>query len=109
MRINVYLASATGISRRQADKLIMQGRISVNGDVATLGRQVSAEDIIKLDLEVLALHPKPATIMLNKPIGYIVSRNGQGSPTIYDLLPAELRPLKPVGRLDKDSSGLHRL
>jgi 23S rRNA pseudouridine2605 synthase len=50
--------------------------------------------------------PKTQTILLNKPAGYICSRNGQGGETIYDLLPAELRRLKPVGRLDKDSSGL---
>jgi 23S rRNA pseudouridine2605 synthase len=44
--------------------------------------------------------------MLNKPTGYVVSRDGQGSLTIYDLLPPELHSLKPIGRLDKDSSGL---
>lgn len=46
------------------------------------------------------------TIMLNKPSGYVSSREGQGSRTVYDLLPAELHTLKTVGRLDKDSSGL---
>lgn len=44
--------------------------------------------------------------MLNKPAGYVCSRDGQGSRTVYDLLPPEMRALKPVGRLDKDSSGL---
>jgi 23S rRNA pseudouridine2605 synthase len=44
--------------------------------------------------------------MLNKPVGYVVSRDGQGNPIIYELLPAEYQALKPVGRLDKDSSGL---
>lgn len=44
--------------------------------------------------------------MLNKPVGYIVSRNGQGAKTIYQLLPDEYFKLKPIGRLDKDSSGL---
>ena len=44
--------------------------------------------------------------MLNKPAGYVCSRRGQGSQTVYDLLPPELHQLKPVGRLDKDSSGL---
>jgi pseudouridine synthase len=44
--------------------------------------------------------------MLHKPVGYVCSRNGQGSQTIYQLLPSELQQLKPVGRLDKDSSGL---
>lgn len=49
---------------------------------------------------------KSLTILLNKPAGYVVSRDGQGSQTVYDLLPAEYHSLKPVGRLDKDSSGL---
>lgn len=44
--------------------------------------------------------------MLNKPTGFVVSRNGQGSQTIYDLLPRELWHLNPIGRLDKNSSGL---
>jgi 23S rRNA pseudouridine2605 synthase len=44
--------------------------------------------------------------MLNKPVGYVCSRNGQGSKTVYDLLPPEYQQLKTVGRLDKDSSGL---
>jgi 23S rRNA pseudouridine2605 synthase len=50
--------------------------------------------------------PASKTVLLNKPAGFVCSRNGQGSPTIYQLLPAKLHSLKPVGRLDKDSSGL---
>jgi len=44
--------------------------------------------------------------MLNKPVGYVTSRRGQGGQTVYDLLPTDLHHLKPVGRLDKNSSGL---
>ena len=106
MRINVYLASATGISRRGADKLIQQGRVSVNGSPATIGGQVDADDEVKIDSKVISLAFETTTIMLNKPVGYVVSRSGQGARTIYDLLPAKFKPLKPVGRLDKDSSGL---
>ena len=46
------------------------------------------------------------TVIYNKPFGYVVSRDGQGSKTIYDTLPLEYRQLNPVGRLDKNSSGL---
>ena len=106
MRINVYLASATGVSRRQADKLIQQGRVSVNGATATIGGQVGVEDVVLFDSKAITLASETTTIMLNKPVGYVVSRSGQGARTIYDLLPGEFRPLKPVGRLDKDSSGL---
>ena len=106
MRINVYLASATGVSRRQADKLIEQGRVTINGAMAPIGGQVNPDDIVKLDSQVVTAAKETTTILFNKPVGYVVSRSGQGAETIYDLLPAEFKLLKPVGRLDKDSSGL---
>lgn len=54
----------------------------------------------------LAKSEKSTVIILNKPVGYVCSRDGQGSPTIYDLLPKSFGDLKIAGRLDKDSSGL---
>lgn len=68
--------------------------------------QVSSSDTITLDGQPVEQRSTQTTVMLNKPAGYVVSRNGQGSKTVYDLLPASLRHLKPIGRLDKDSSGL---
>lgn len=105
MRLNSFVAQATGLSRRKADDVIRNGRIVVNGDVAKLGDQVDERDKICLDDHLLSL-PIKQTIILNKPKGYVVSRNGQGSKTIYDLLPTKYWELKPIGRLDKDSSGL---
>ncbi len=105
MRINKFVAQATGVSRRQADTLISNGQIMINEKPATAGAQVTNADQVTLEGKIL----KPSrilTIMLNKPVGYVCSREGQGSPTIYDLLPSNYRDLKPVGRLDKDSSGL---
>lgn len=106
MRINKFVASATGLSRRAADVAISAGRVSVNGQPAHLGDDVAPDDIVALDKLAITPSVKTQTVILNKPVGYVVSRNGQGSKTIYDLLPAELHSLKPVGRLDKDSSGL---
>jgi 23S rRNA pseudouridine2605 synthase len=106
MRINKYVAQATGISRRAADQAIAEGRVSINGELAKLGDDVEDGSIIELDHAPLTIKPVHTTIMLNKPSGYVVSRDGQGSKTIYDLLPEEYHNLKPVGRLDKDSSGL---
>jgi len=106
MRINQFVALASGLSRRAADRLISDGRVAVNGRAAQLGQNVIAEDQIQLDQQTLKLPNHTLTIILNKPSGYVVSRNGQGSPTIYTLLPPDLQKLKPVGRLDKDSSGL---
>jgi len=111
MRINKFLALATGISRRSADAELTRGSVQVNGTMASLGQQVTSADIIvyngrQLDTKILQANASHTTIMLNKPVGYVVSRNGQGSRTIYDLLPAQYHNLKPIGRLDKDSSGL---
>jgi 23S rRNA pseudouridine2605 synthase len=105
MRINKFIARATGISRREADKAIEAGRVTVNGQPALTGTDVTASDDVMLDGKT-ASQPRMTTIMLNKPAGYVCSRDGQGARTVYDLLPEEFKALKPVGRLDKDSSGL---
>ena len=106
MRINKYVALASGLSRRAADTAVLEGRIWVNGAPAHTGIEVTASDIVLLDGQPLHAPETTQTILLNKPVGYVVSRDGQGSKTIYDLLPPALHQLKPVGRLDKDSSGL---
>jgi 23S rRNA pseudouridine2605 synthase len=106
MRLNKYIALATGMSRRSADKAIADRRVRVNGHQADVGIDVSADDKIILDSQPLQISEKLETYTFNKPAGYVVSRDGQGSRTIYELIPPELHHLKPVGRLDKDSSGL---
>ncbi len=106
MRINAYIALATGLSRRQADSLISQGKVSIGSTLAKLGMQVQAGTQVTLDNKVLKLPDKRVTILLNKPAGFVVSRKGQGAKTIYDLLPEKYSALKPIGRLDKESSGL---
>jgi 23S rRNA pseudouridine2605 synthase len=105
MRINQYIALATGISRRAADKVIEAGRVSINKAPAKLGDIVQENDLVLIDNKPIT-QMGIVTILLNKPVGYVCSREGQGSKTIYELLPNELHNLKPVGRLDKDSSGL---
>lgn len=107
MRINQYVAHATGLSRRSADSAIADGRIRVNGTVASVGLNITAGDEVVFDDAIINLPDTFTTIMLNKPAGYVVSRKQQGkTPTIYELLPIEFSQLKPIGRLDKDSSGL---
>lgn len=105
MRINRFVATGSGLSRRAADQAVADGRVSINGQPAQTGQGVGVGDQVLLDGKPLT----PATlqtIMLNKPAGFVTSRNGQGSKTVYDLLPSHLHHLKPVGRLDKESSGL---
>lgn len=106
MRINKFIASATGLSRRAADLAISQHRVTINGQTATLGTNVHDGDQVLFNGRTLKLPAATQTILLNKPAGYICSRDGQGGETIYDLLPKELHHLKSIGRLDKDSSGL---
>ena len=107
MRLNKFIAQATGLSRRAADQAISDGRILVNGNLPSIGMQISDSDSVSLDNSPLATSNTPhTTIILNKPVGYVCSRDGQGSKTIYELLPNQYQELKSVGRLDKNSSGL---
>lgn len=105
MRINKFIAQHSGLSRREVDEAIMKGRITVNGEVARLGQQIHSTDIVALNGHTLAQQLR-VYVVLHKPVGYVCSRNGQGAPTIYDLLPSRFAALKPAGRLDKDSSGV---
>ncbi len=107
MRLNQYLAQATGMSRRAADKAIETGHVKVNERKAELGTQVEPGDSVTLAGKLAVLPTSYTYVVLNKPAGYVTSRAEQGSaPTVYELLPPEYAQLKPVGRLDKDSSGL---
>ncbi len=105
-RLNKFVAFSLGVSRSQADDFIKAGRVTINGQPAVLGQRLNSADQIKLDSKTLT-QPQPQLVILNKPVGYLCSRASQGGvPTIYKLLPKKLHHLKPVGRLDKDSSGL---
>ena len=107
-RLNKFLALQLGISRRQADELIEKGRISINGKTAQLGERFKAGDEIKLGEKIISkTREEKKYIIFNKPRGYVCSRKKQGeNETVYAILPKEFSVLKPVGRLDKDSSGI---
>ena len=107
LRLNKYLALHLGVSRRQADNLIDQQKVAINGHAATLGARYSEGDIITVSGKELRGTTEYQYIALNKPVGYVCSRKQQGdSPTIYELLPDKYHNLKPVGRLDRNSSGI---
>lgn len=106
-RLNKHLALQLGVSRREADDLIAAGKVTVNGSVATLGSRVQAGDAVTVGGKSLTGNAQFEYVLFNKPVGYVCSRRPQGdTPTIYSLLPQKYHALKPVGRLDKDSSGL---
>ena len=107
MRLNKYLALNSGLSRRQADELIERGHVTINGAKAQLGAQVHPGDDVQVKNKVVEPDTAFIYLALHKPVGYVSSRKQQGdSPTIYELVPQQYHTLKPVGRLDRDSSGL---
>lgn len=107
VRLNKLLALRLGTSRRESDDMIAAGRVMVDGTVAELGAQAPETAAITVDGKAIATTTEHRYAVFNKPVGYVCSRKAQGdNPTIYDLLPADFTALKPVGRLDKDSSGV---
>lgn len=106
-RLNKFLALQLGISRREADALIEKESVKINDSTATLGARFLPNDTITVDGILLTTATAHQYLLFHKPIGYVCSRRQQGdTPTIYSLLPETLHHLKPVGRLDKDTSGL---
>lgn len=108
-RLNKFLAERLGISRREADDAIAAGRVTVDGQKAELGARLNLDNNpnVCYNRSMVPLRADYFYVALNKPRGVVCSRRSQdGGRTVYDLLPAKLRSLKTVGRLDKDSAGL---
>lgn len=106
MRINQYLSKQGVASRREADKLIAAGKVSLNGKKAVLGDRVaSAEDKVVVDRKTLEQRQAAYVYLaFNKPAG-IVTNPEEGQKSIADIVKYKT-PLTPMGRLDKDSRGL---
>ena len=108
VRLNKYLSQAGAASRREADRLITDGRISVNGRVQDeLGVKIDDEkDRVELDGRPVRKDERLLHVLMNKPIGAVVSlRDPFGRTTVRDLLVGLKARVFPVGRLDTDSSG----
>lgn len=107
MRLNRYLSQCGVASRRGAEQIVLEGRVSINGHVITnLATQVSSEDKVVVDGRPVQAE-MPIVIAINKPRGYICSHGDTHERmTIYDLLPLKYQNLHHVGRLDKESEGL---
>ena len=110
MRLQRFLARAGVASRRGSEDLITAGRVSVNGAVVTeLGTKVTlGVDEVAVDGRTVAMGEGPVYLMLHKPAGYLTTMaDPQGRPCVAELVPRERFPgLFPVGRLDKDTTGL---
>ena len=111
MRLNKFLASIGICSRREADKAIEAGRVMINGQVVELGATVGDEDLVSFDGRYIGMGKdvekiKPIIIAFNKPEGLVcTTSDNDGAMNVVDYIGMKER-IYPVGRLDKDSSGL---
>ncbi|MDO6470628.1 23S rRNA pseudouridine(2604) synthase RluF [Maribacter sp. 1_MG-2023] len=106
-RINKYLSEAGYCSRRAADKLIDQGRVTINGEVPEMGTKISAGDVVKVDGELIKESKGKSTYLaFNKPVGIVCTTDtGVEKDNIIDYINYPKR-IFPIGRLDKPSEGL---
>lgn len=111
-RVQKIIAQWGIASRREAEEMIKQSRVHINGILAHLGQKVDPQvDIISIDGKLVSQKQRPALIylLLHKPAGVVSTcYDPQGRPTVMDLLPKELREglgIHPVGRLDAESTG----
>ena len=106
-RINKYLSEVGYCSRRAADKLIEQKRVTINGKVPEMGTKIGPEDEVHVDGELIsAPKDKPVYIAFNKPIGIVCTTDtGVEKDNIIDFIKYPTR-IFPIGRLDKPSEGL---
>ncbi len=107
-RIQKILADRGLASRRKAEDLIREGRVTVNGKVAVIGEKADPEkDAIKLDGRRLSVSPEKMYVLFYKPKNVVTTlRDPEDRPTVMDLLPIPKPRLFPVGRLDYDAEGV---
>ena len=105
MRLNKYIGESGACSRREADKWIEQGRVTINGALATLGTQVRDGDEVCIDGKPVAARRRAVYIALNKPVGITCTADPRVAGNIIEFVGYPER-IFPVGRLDKDSEGL---
>lgn len=105
MRINKYIAESGACSRREADKLIEDKRVTINGVVCELGSIVESGDTVCIDGKPIGTKKKNVYIALNKPVGIECTTDSRVAENIVNFVNHSER-IFPIGRLDKDSEGL---
>lgn len=103
--LNKFISSTGICSRREAEKLIVNGRVTINGKPTQLGNRVFEGDVVKIDGKPLKAKPKTLYIALNKPIGIVCTTDSKERKNIVKFVGHPQR-LFPIGRLDKPSEGL---
>ena len=104
-RLNKFLADSGYCSRREADRLIEEGRVSVNGRKGVLGDKITPDMTVQVDGKTLSGDGEKVYILLNKPAGIVCTADTREPMNVVDYLNYPVR-IYPVGRLDKDSEGL---
>ena len=105
-RINKYIAETGFCSRREADKLIEQNRVTINGKIPEMGTKVSPDDLVCVDGKSISeKQTKPIYLAFHKPVGIECTTNQSVKGNIVDYINYPQR-IFPIGRLDKDSEGL---
>lgn len=106
-RLQKLISQAGAASRREAERLITAGRVTVNGKVAVLGQQAEITDKIAIDGVTIGGKVEHIYFLLNKPKGYLCTvRDDRGRKTVLDLLPDVDEYIYPIGRLDYNTEGL---
>ncbi len=108
MRLQKFLSNSGICSRRNAEKIILEGKISINGKIVSeLGVKIDPEkDVVVFNGKEVRLESKHVYVLLNKPVGYVTTVKEQfGRPTVIDLVKDIDVKLLPVGRLDMYTSG----
>jgi len=105
MRINKFFTQQGICSRREADRLIQDGRVTINGRTAQLGDQVGRHDVVARDGQIIKWGNTPVYIKYHKPVGVTTTTESHVRRNIIDEIAHPAR-IFPIGRLDKDSSGL---
>ncbi|MGC9423932.1 23S rRNA pseudouridine(2604) synthase RluF [Vibrio sp.] len=104
-RLNKYISETGFCSRREADKLIEQGRVTINGEIPQMGTKVTEQDTVCIDGNPVGYKEKPIYIALNKPTGITCTTERDVPGNIVDFIGHSKR-IFPIGRLDKPSDGL---
>ena len=105
INLNKFISSTGICSRREAEKLIVEGRVTLNGKPTQLGNRVFNKDVVKVDGRLLKHKPKTLYIALNKPVGIVSTTDSRERDNIVKAVNHPQR-LFPIGRLDKPSEGL---
>lgn len=105
IRLNKFLSDAGYCSRREADRLIEQGKVTVNHETALMGQKITMNDIVEIDGRQIKREEEQILLAFNKPVGVECTSDLTNKDNIIDYINYEKR-IYPIGRLDKNSQGL---